>query len=221
MKRFVTIALLLAGAYAMAQNPTTTWPYLYDNFKPGVIYLQGGAKSEVMMNVHLRHDQLHFIDNDLVKQADLSNTLIVSIGADSFIPSGGELRKIVAQDDNGVVAVSLIGDFAASQETGGAYGASSESASTRKLSSYDANGQVNRNHMLLLQEKENGADLNIITTYYLIRSGDCVKATRKDVSASLSEEGQAAFKAWLKQNKIKWKDPQSLLKVVGFLSENK
>lgn len=221
MKRFVTIALLLAGAYAIAQNPTTTWPYLYDNFMPGVIYLQGGAKSEVMMNVHLRHDQLHFIDNDLVKQADLSNTLIVSIGADSFIPAGGELRKIVAQDDNGVVAVSLIGDFAASQETGGAYGASSESASTRKLSSYDANGQVNRNHMLLLQEKENGADLNIITTYYLIRSGDCVKATRKDVSASLSEEVQAAFKAWLKQNKIKWKDPQSLLKVVGFLSENK
>ena len=221
MKRILTLSLLLCSVFALAQNPTTTWPYLYDNFTPGTIYMKGSTKSDVMMNIHLRHDHLHFIDNDIVKQANLTDVLIVSIGADSFLPFDGEMLKIVAKNDNGVVAASIIGDFAAAQETGGGYGASSETASTRKLSSFELEGQINQNHVLLLQEKENGADLNVITTYYIIRSGESVKATRKDVNASLSKEGQDAFKLWLKSNKIKWKDPESILKVVDFLSENK
>lgn len=221
MKKIVTLALLLCGALAFAQNPSTTWPYIYDNFTPGTIYMKGSTKSDVLMNVHLRHDHLHFIDNDVVKQANLTDVLIVSIGADSYLPMGGELLKIVAKNDNGVVAASIIGDFAAAQQTGGGYGASSETASTRKLSSFELEGQVNQNHVLLLQEKENGADLNVITTYYIVRGGESLKATRKDINASLSAEGQAAFKAWLKANKIKWKDPESILKVVDFLSENK
>lgn len=221
MKRLIILAGLLAGIAAAAQTPSSTWPYLYDNFTPGVIYMDGGAKSEVLMNVQVRHDKLHFIDKDIIKEANLSNVIAVTIGKDNYIPFNGEMRKIVAQNDNGVVAVSLLGDFAALQETGGGYGASSESASTRKLSSVEVDGQVNQNHMLILQEKENGADLNIITTYYIIKGGSCIKATRKDIEASLSDAAKANWKTWLKTNKIKWKDPESLLKVVDFLSDNK
>ena len=75
--------------------------------------------------------------------------------------------------------------------------------------------------MLILQEKENGAELNLITTYYLIQGKSCIKATRKDVESVLSDAAKANWKAWLKANKIKWKDPESLLKVVEFISDNK
>jgi hypothetical protein len=75
--------------------------------------------------------------------------------------------------------------------------------------------------MLILKEKENGADLTILTTYYIIKGGSCIKATRKDVEDSLSDSAKAGWKAWMKANKIKWKDPESLLKVVDFISENK
>lgn len=221
MKRLIILAGLLAGIAAAAQTPSTTWPYLYDNFTPGVIYMDGGAKSEVLMNVQVRHDRLHFIDKDIIKEANLANVIAVTIGKDNYIPVSGELRKIVAQNENGVVAVSLLGDFAALQETGGGYGASSESASTRKLSSVEVDGQVNQNHMLILKEKENGADLNMLTTYYIIKGGSCIKATRKDVEDALSDSAKTGWKAWLKANKIKWKDPESLLKVVDYISENK
>ena len=220
MKRLIILAGLLAGMAAAAQTPSTTWPYLYDNFTPGVIYMDGGAKSEVLMNVQVRHDRLHFIDKDIIKEANLANVIAVTIGKDNYIPVSGELRKIVAQNENGVVAVSLLGDFAALQETGGGYGASSESASTRKLSSVEVDGQVNQNHMLILKEKENGADLNMLTTYYIIKGGSCIKATRKDVEDALSDSAKAGWKAWLKANKIKWKDPESLLKVVDYISGN-
>lgn len=220
MKRLIILVGLLAGIAAAAQTPSTTWPYLYDNFTPGVIYMDGGAKSEVLMNVQVRHDRLHFIDKDIIKEANLANVIAVTIGKDNYIPVSGELRKIVAQNENGVVAVSLLGDFAALQETGGGYGASSESASTRKLSSVEVDGQVNQNHMLILKEKENGADLNMLTTYYIIKGGSCIKATRKDVEDALSDSAKAGWKAWLKANKIKWKDPESLLKVVDYISGN-
>ena len=130
----------------------------------------------------------------------------------------GELRKVVAENENGVVVVSQLGNFAALQETGGGYGASSETASTRRLSSVEVDGQVNQNHMLILQEKENGAELELITNYYLLRNGKCIKAARKDVEDALPDSAKAGWKAWLKANKIKWKDPQSLLKVVDYLS---
>ena len=221
MKRLTIIAALLVQFAATAQTPSTTWPYLYDDFIPGVIYMQDGAKSEVQLNVNVRHDRLHFIDKDIIKDADLSRVLAVTAGDDKYIPVEGELRKVLAENDKGAVVVSLKGDFAALQETGGGYGASSETASTRKLSSVEVDGQVNQNHMLILQEKENGAELNLITTYYLIQGGSCVKASRKDVESILPDAAKAGWKAWLKTNKIKWKDPESLLKVVEFISDNK
>ena len=220
MKRLIILAAMLASLAAAAQTPSTTWPYLYDNFTPGTIYMNDGARSEVLINVQVRHDHLHFIDKDIIREADLSKVLIVTAGDDKYIPFGGELRKVVAESEKGLVAVSLIGDFAALQETGGGYGASSEAASTRKLSSVEMDGQVNQNHMLILKEKENGAELNIITTYFLIKGNTCIKATRKDVEATLSDAAKANWKVWLKANKIKWKDPASLLKVIDFLSEN-
>lgn len=221
MKRIIFIAALLAVLAASAQTPSTTWPYLYDNFTSGTIYMKDGSESNVLLNVQVRHGHLHFIDKDLIKNADLSRVTAVVIGTDKYIPDGSELRKIVASDDNGVVGVALLGDFASLQETGGGYGASSETASTRKLSSVEIDGQVNQNHMLILQEKENGADINIVTTYYLLSGRQWVKATRKDVEATLSDSGKAAFKTWLKTNKIKWKDPDSLLKVAGFINQNR
>ena len=221
MKRLLFLAAMLAMIPAAAQTPSTTWPYLYDNFIPGVIYMQDGAKSEVQLNVNVRHDRLHFIDKEIIKDADLSRVLAVTAGDDKYIPVDGELRKVFAESDKGAVVASLLGDFAALQETGGGYGASSETASTRKLSSVEVDGQVNQNHMLILQEKENGAELNLITTYYLIQGKSCIKATRKDVESVLSNAAKANWKAWLKANKIKWKDPESLLKVVEFISDNK
>ena len=218
MKRLLILAALLAMIPAAAQNPSTTWPYLYGDFTPGVVYMNNGSKSELLLNVHVRRGRLHFIDKDIIKDADLTPVLVVTVGNDKFFPVAGELRKVVAENENGVVVVSQLGNFAALQETGGGYGASSETASTRRLSSVEVDGQVNQNHMLILQEKENGAELELITNYYLLRNGKCIKAARKDVEDALPDSAKAGWKAWLKANKIKWKDPQSLLKVVDYLS---
>lgn len=221
MKKFLTIAAALLCTAAFAQNPSTTWPYLYNNFTAGTIYLAGG-KSEVQLNVHLRRNQLHFIDKDLVKEANLSGVNLVTIGADKFIPVEGGVRKVVAENAHGYVLASILGDFAAVQETGGAYGASSTAASTRKLSSLDFDTQVGQNHIILMQNKSNGADLRLITTYWLfLADGTCVKASKKDVEEFLPESSLPSWKAWLKTAKVKWRSPEGLLSVIDFLSSQK
>jgi len=219
MKRLIILAALLQAFAAEAQNPSTTWPYLYNDFTNGTIYMKDGAKSDALLNVQVRHDRLHFIDKGIIREADLSQVLVVTAGNDKYYPVDGELRKVVVENEKGAVAVSLLGNFAALQETGGGYGASSTSSSTRKLSSVEVDGQVNQNHMLILQEKENGADLQLITTYYLLFGNTCVKATRKDVEDALPADAVPAWKAWLKANKIKWKEPKDLLKVVEYLNK--
>ena len=50
----------------------------------------------------------------------------------------------------------------------------------------------------------------------LMSGGKLMLASRKDVTEAV---GASAMKAFLKTHKIKWKDPQSLLLVVDFLSE--
>lgn len=222
MKKFLTIAAALLCTAAFAQNPSTTWPYLYDNFTLGTIYLVGGSKSDVQMNVHVRRDKLHFIDKELVKEADLSGVNLITIGPDKFIPVDGEVRKIVAESANGYVLASITGDFAAVQETGGAYGASSAASATRKLSSMDFDTQVGQNHIILLKNKTDGTELRLITNYYLFfADGSCVKATRKDIEDYLPEASASAWKSWLKSAKPKWKSPQSLVSVLDFLATQK
>ena len=221
MKRILFLATILFSIAASAKTPSSTWPYLYPNFSAGTIYLAGGSKSDVQLNVHVRHGHLHFIDNDLVKEADLSTVRMASIGSDKFIPVEGEMRKILAGNANGYIVASILGDFSALQETGGAYGASSATAATRKLSSLDFDTQVGQHHMLLLKEKENGVDLKLVTTLFIYFEDNCIKESRKDVEAFLPESESGAWKAWLKSNKIKWKDPQSLLAVLDFMNEHK
>ena len=222
MKQILSIAALLYAICAAAQTPSTTWPYLYDNFTPGTIYLVNGSKSEVQMNVHLRRDKLHFIDSELVKEADLTGVNLVMIGKDKFVPVEGGVRRVEAENANGYVLASILGDFAAVQETGGAYGSSSSASATRKLSSLDFDTQVGQNHIILMKDKTNGVELRLVKHYYLfLADGICIPATRKDVEAFLPESASANWKAWLKSAKPKWRDLQSLLAVIDYLSSVK
>ena len=88
-----------------------------------------------------------------------------------------------------------------------------------KLTSLQNDAQVNQNYMNILNEKDHGMELRIRTTYYLITPKFKVKANKKDVDFTLPESMRNEFKAFLKSNKIKWSDSQSLLGVVDFLGK--
>lgn len=219
MKRnaLLSALFLMIAASAGAQSPTTTYPYLYPTFIEGKVIMTGGKEEKREMNIHLRHDNLHFIDNGIIKSAFLTDVIAVEIGTDIFIPVDGQMLKVVAKNDHGVVAAEILGDFAASMEAVGAYGIASTSSATMKLTSVQTDNQVNQNYMNILNEKSRGVELRVDTKYWLVSPDFRIRATKRGVEETLPEEKTPLWKSFLKTHKVKWKEPHSLLQVLDWL----
>ena len=221
MKRIAFIAaILIWSAFgASAQTPTTTFPYLYDTFTDGTVVMTDGNKEARKMNVHLRAGRLHYIDNGIIKEVYLTDVAAVEIGSDVYVPVYTSVMKVVAKNDNGCVVVEQLGDYEAALSGTGAYGTSATSSATMKLSSVHQDGQVNQNYMNILNEKTDGMDLRIQSTYYLVTTKYKVKANRSDIEAMLPQGKADLLKVYIKEHKVKWKSPQGLLPLVDFLAE--
>ncbi len=222
MKRIILaiIGLWMTIGLAAQEGPTTTWPYLYPVFTDGTIYYSGGKEISTLINVHVAHGEVHFVDKDLVKQLFLTDEVyMITIGDDIYVNPGRGVMKVVAKNDSGCVVQEKLGDFAALAETGGAYGTSSTTSATRKLSSITTDAQINQPYMLLQQSKEDGAPVPLVSKYYIFTSGELIPASKKSVTDWLPSQRQDEWKAWLKQNKIRWKEPQSILLVLDFLNK--
>jgi len=219
-KVILTIVAIIAAAHAFAQEYSTAWPYLYNDFTPGEVVTVKGAKLQYPMNIHILHGRLHFIEDGLIKEAATKDVLLIKIGEDEFLGVDQDVMKIEARAEKGLVMSHLLGDFESLNEAGGAYGSSTTSSATRKLTSIDVQGKVNQNHMELREGRHDGQLVSLTTTYYLVIPGmNRILANRKEVEKAIGPDRKDEFKAWLKANKIKWSKPESLAKVVDFIAK--
>lgn len=219
--------MLLFACWAMAFlahaqiEAYTTWPYYYTDFQKGTLTLSNGQQRVMPINIHLLKGDLHFIDDKgMIQMAPAGQFSSVQIGEDFFRRVNGYLMQITpGPDEKNFVAVRRIADLQSLNETGGAYGTPATTASTQKITSIDMPGFVNTNHMEQMKQRESGKKLKIKAEYYVVIDGEAVKATKKEFTKAIGAERAAALKPFLKQNKINWKDEQSLLKLFDFLAE--
>ncbi|MGI6312873.1 MAG: hypothetical protein ACOXZI_00855 [Candidatus Cryptobacteroides sp.] len=211
---------LLAALSAFAQHPTSTWPYIYDDFTSGKLTALNGTKSESEYNVSLVDGSLHFIEDGFVKKISAGEVLYVKIGADEFINVGGMLHKVLAKSDKSVVVQEYIIDYATLNSTGGAYGAPSTTLGTTQLTSLEGVGGTNSssslNHIELMRGKNSGEALPLIHKTYIVVKGNKIFTAKKDVLEFAGDSKKEAA-AFIKENKIKWKDHKSLLLVGDYL----
>lgn len=215
------IVMLMSATSLFAQyEPTTTWPYLYSDFTDGELQMLQGAPKQGKYNIHLLGSTLQFIDGDLIREASSMEVFSVRIGSDIFANVGGRMMKVLAKSEKGLVAQESLANIAELNNTGGAYGSSSNSISTQALSSLEGIGgtRTNMNHMELKRSKNDGDILPLTVKIYLVVPGYNVYATKKDVS-ELPGMDKKAFNAFLKEKSVKWKDPESLLHVVDYIAD--
>lgn len=222
MKRIITILFTLAASVSIAfaqHEPTSTWPYLYSDFMDGELQMTVGNPKTGKYNIHVGQGSLHFIEGAMIREASSTEVFSVKIGADYYANVGGKMMKVLAKSDLGFVAQEVLVDYAKLNATGGAYGSSSNSISTQALSSFEGigGGRTNMNHMELKSAKDEGAVLPLAVKSYLVFHGNVVFAGKKDVMEvdGIDKKELAAF---MKENKTKWKDPQSLLQLVDFMA---
>jgi hypothetical protein len=223
MKKFLLLTvLMLCGFSAFAEEdeylPTTTWPYVYQDFSAGYVTLTDGSVKTLLVNVNLVRETLHFIDGEMIRET--FDIVLVKIGEDLWVNAGGRVRKVLASNENGFIVEGIDVDYATLNSTGGAYGSSSTTLGTMALTSLEGIGATNSssslNHMELKASRNNGQILPLIKKKYIFTEGKCIFATRKDVS---EEVGADAVKTFLKTVKVKWNSPESLLQLLPLLKK--
>lgn len=225
MKKLCSLLLLACAvltASAQKYEPNTKWPYVYEDFTQGTIFFNGNKKSESKLNIHLWGNKLHYLkDDNKIYQSDDRDVIRVEIGSDAYIYSDHKLVKILSAENNNLLVVLDKADFDALFTSTGAYGASLNSSSSRDLSSLDLGGLENAELGRMLQEKGDGRDIDVKQVYFFIVDGQQIDANKKEVEKLLSDNGKKEWKTFQKENKIKWKDEESLKKVLSFINTNK
>lgn len=225
MKKSLLLLVMLCAVLttnAQSYEPNTKWPYIYENFKDGFVFFEGNKKTQMQLNIHLWGNKLHYLsDNNRILETKDKGVVRVEIGDDAYIYSDHQLVKILAVDQNNLVVELTKADFDALFTGTGAYGSSLNSSAARDLSSLDLGGMDNPELGRLLQERNDGRELSLKRLYFFIIDGRQIEANKKEVENFLNENGKKEWKAFQKQNKIKWKNEDSLKQVLSFINANK
>lgn len=220
-KTFISFLMVMGYLLPITAQyaPNTKWPYLFDNFQEGTIYMVNNQKTEGKVNIHLLGSALHYLNNEQVLQADLKDVSHVEIGSRTFIPDDNKIMEVIAKKGSYSILKLITGDFESLLSSGGAYGSSSNTSATRDLSSLDIGGLNNPNHGLMLQEKTDGREVPLVIKFYLqTKDKQLFPANRKDIEKSLNEEQKVKWKVFLKSHKVKWKDEQRLAVILNFFN---
>lgn len=216
----VTTAFLAFCSTLAAQDyePTSTWPYVCAEFTEGRFTDADGSVREMPFNVHIPTGHLHFIAGGVIREMPSSPGCPVEIGDDTYVASGGRMMKVLASSENGLVVRDTEVDMARLCATEGAYGSSSNSSATTALSSVVMDARVNVSHMELKNSKNDGQVLPLTMKMYIVVGGRAVAASKKDVQDLPGISGRE-FGSFCKQNRIRWRNPESLLKIIDYIAK--
>ena len=223
MKRLLfIISLVCLPLLAKAQyEPNTRWPYIYENFTEGTAYSSDNTKSTLQMNIHLAGNVLHYIGkDDKIYRAEDNKITRVEIGGDAYLFINHQLMQLIGSHGNNVLLKLQDADFSRMQSAGvGAYGSDANTLATSQKSSLDLGGLNTPELAKMLLEKEDGAIIPLVTRYYFIIGDKRIEASKGAVEKLIGEAREKDFKAFVKTNKIKWKNEEGLKKILEYLSK--
>ena len=202
-----------------AQDITTMWPYAYSDFQVGKVYFKNKQALSAPLNIHLLKSTLHYIDRGVIKEALTSEVVFVEVNSDMYFMRNNQMLRVLVGDSTGFVAELLMADFNTAIESSGAYGSSSNVQATRKLSSLEVGGINITNHMELKSKKDAGSLLTLSKKYFIVTKNNVYLASKKAIESELSEQKRVDFNIFLKQQKVNWKKPESLIAVINFLKD--
>ena len=217
---FLFICTFMAVA-ASAQNasPTTSWPYLFPDFVEGELEV-GPKHTKVLVNIHLNLGALHYIENGKIKESSTLGISVLKVGEDVFRNVGGKMMKVLAETEGGYVVEETRANYTAVVKKDGAYGTTGLNSTTTRSFLYNENVLNGYNGYLMTDVyadlhamKDQYEKLPVVKNRYLVIGLDLIKADRQSV-LDIDGLDKKAFKAFLKAEKIKWDDPQDLVKVL-------
>ena len=234
MKKPITILLFgflaLSQAFSQEYKPRETWPFIYEEFKEGAARMRSGdLVSEAPFNVngpgttviYMVHDgSLMYVDGEgIIMRADMSRVYTAKVGDDIYVNVLGRMYKVLSELDLGNVVSGVEIDQDQQGKVSIGYGISSSTASAQGVSLL-MDGRFFQDNRSLQQtslDKYNGNVLPVNEVLYLMLGDRLIPATRQEILNVPGVDKKAAAD-FIKKEKIKWKDPASLEKLIIFVS---
>lgn len=228
MRKYIT--LIIAAIVFAAQvpsfgqskgyTPLTTWPYIYEDFQQGwITTFQGNKINYDQINVSLANGRVHYIQNGTIMEASLASIALLTIGEDSYVAASGKMVKVLKNTLKGAVVLSSTVDYDTLNKADIGYG-SSATASTQNVSiaalSSEMDFSINKSLDTVSTDKDSGTPLPIANVTGIYYKGMFYPATRTDVM-SIPGIDKDALKDYIKKEKIKFNDVDSLGKLVDYI----
>lgn len=207
---------------AQTYVPTEAWPYIYKDFTKGTLTPRNAAELVTEFNVPLTGTKLHYVQNGKIMEIPAMRVISVTIGEDLYIAASSKLMKVLASDESGYVLSSTEVDIDAMNKVSIGYGISSSTASAQNVTTLTDTGDVlvNQNLLESVEKQGTGKELKTRSKTFLFVKGQLIEASKSIVTKE-SGVDKKAMNAFIKENSIKWKDADSLLKIVDFIASQK
>ena len=115
MKRLLFAGLLgvITSLGLRAGEPTTMWPYLFDDFMEASIYSKSGNKGEAKVNIHLLRNDLHYLNGSQIYCPDNQNDIGRVVFADSteFVRCENFFIEVLGETPQAILGRRTTGDF--------------------------------------------------------------------------------------------------------------
>lgn len=221
------LSSLMAGAqlyqpkesWAPSHEPRESWPFLYDDFKEGTTRTRTGELiSGALFNITATDSKLLYIKDDTIMLADMSSVFTVRIEDDVYLNVLGQLYKILSELDKGLVLSRYALDVDEFNKVQIGYGVSSSTGSAQGLQ-VSLDGRFNFVNMSVQQswhDKDSGPVIPMKETLYVYVHNTLIPATQSTVTTWPGVNKKEA-KAFIKKEKIKWKQTESLERIIIFL----
>lgn len=207
-------------------EPTTNWPYLFDDFKKGVVVYNNDTVSMAKLNFHLRAQSLDCIDfNGKIARVVLAKFQCAIIDKEVYrIIDGKPMRQIHEEEDAMLMEHTYI-NYDAMDNTYmqglALYAREKMDVAVRanwnghlNYANIHMPGEFNENYKEMLERKTDGNPLLTNSVNYFVVKGKSFRAIPKDCYGQLDKSGQKKLKSFVKAKKLKWKTSEDLIVIL-------
>lgn len=228
MKRNIISAILVCATVSIATaqfsneyEPSVGWPYMFDDFKEAIVYYHNGNPESARVNVHLLNNTLHFTDGDkimIVHDAQHIDSVVCMDKTKLLYKTNLYISQIGATA-RVIIGRTCEGDLHALDDNNGAYGMATTTGATQNVASLRDHGNVAAmRYRDMIADRHSTRTLPTINrSIFIIDNRMVCHATKSGINSILDKEQKKMFKAFLKENKIKWKNTEHLVLVAQFL----
>lgn len=217
------IVLSTMTVSAQKYVPKERWPYIYQEFVEGEVVSTSGEIQKALYNIPVTTNRVHYIKDGVVMELPILSLSSITIGSDTYVVKYGSIYKVMASSDNGYALQLTKPDYDKMSSANIGYGISSATASVQNITTLldDSSAELlNKRYETLQDLNGQGKEIPLRVTTHIFVNGMVIDATQSDVVKQSGLE-KSVVTDFIKKNKIKWKDGNSLITLVDFIASQK